>query len=59
MSATATKTIRLRLEEQIASIRKEADEAKEKQEFEFSFLLYDKADQLQAQLDDAIEIYPV
>jgi hypothetical protein len=51
MNATATKTVRERLLEQIASIREEAEEAKRKQEYEFAFVLYDKIDQLEAQLD--------
>lgn len=62
MNATATKTVRERLQDQIASIRQKADEAKGPKgefNFELAFMLYDQADQLQAQLDDAVEIYKV
>ena len=51
MTAYATKTIRERLLEQIAATLQEADEAKGKQEYEFAFVLYDKVDQLQRELD--------
>jgi hypothetical protein len=57
-TAAATQTARQHLEQQIASIRQEAEQAKANPElFEQAFLLYDKAEQLQALLDDAIEIY--
>ena len=57
MNATASKTVKARLQEQIASYRKEAEEAKGRLEYEFAFILIDKADQLQAQLDDSVQIY--
>ena len=51
MSATATKTVRERLEDQIAGFRQDAEIAKGKQDFEAMFELNDMADQLQEQLD--------
>jgi hypothetical protein len=57
MNVPASKTVKARLQEQIQSYRKEAEEAKGRLEYEFAFMLIDKADQLQAQLDDIVEIY--
>jgi hypothetical protein len=51
MNATATKSTTQRLSEKIEALRQEASEAEGKKEYELMFILLDKADQLQSELD--------
>ena len=55
MSATATKTIQQRLREQIASLKRDGEESRSNLDFEQAFVFFDRAEELDRQLQAEME----